>query len=102
VTIPGLGLLVAAGPLVTLIAGATAGAVTGGLISALHGMGIPEYEAKAYEAGIREGNSHVFVRTTAADANRVADLMRERSAVRVDIHDVTDSSLREIAREEQV
>jgi len=101
-TIPGLGLLVAAGPLATLIAGATAGAVTGGLIGALHGMGIPEFEAKAYEAGIREGNSHVFARVPAADANRVAELMRERGAVRVDIHDVTDSSLREIVREDRV
>jgi hypothetical protein len=94
-TIPGLGLLVAAGPLATLIAGATAGAVTGGLIGALHGMGIPEIESRQYEAGVREGYSHVFVRTIATNADRVAGLMRDRHAMRVDVHDVTDSALRE-------
>jgi hypothetical protein len=89
-TIPGLGLLVAAGPLATLIAGATAGAVTGGLIGALHGMGIPEFEAQGYETGLREGYSHVFVRTAATNAEHVAELMRARHAMRVDVHDVTD------------
>ena len=91
-TIPGLGLLLAAGPLATLITGATMGALTGGLFGALFGMGIPEYEAKAYEAGIREGRSHVFVHTTEADANRVAEIMRQRHALQVDIHDVTASA----------
>lgn len=97
--IPGLGLLVAAGPLATLITGATAGAVTGGLVSALNGLGIPEYEAQAYESGVREGHSHVFVRTAAANVDRVAEMMRERTAVRVDIHNVTDSLPREVVSE---
>jgi hypothetical protein len=77
-TLPGLGLLFAAGPLATLIAGAVAGTATGSLISALNGMGIPEYEAQAYKAGIREGHSHVLVRTEATNVERVADLMRPR------------------------
>jgi hypothetical protein len=89
--IPGLGLLYAVGPLAVMIAGATTGALTGSLVSALNGMGIPEYQAQAYEAGIREGHSHVFVRTDATNAERAAELMRERHALRVDIHDVTDS-----------
>ena len=98
-TLPGLGLLVAAGPLATLIAGTTAGVVTGGLLGALHGMGIPEYEAKAYEAGIREGHSHVFVRTSAPEADRVAELMRQQHAVRVDIHDATAVSQQALINE---
>lgn len=100
--IPGLGLLVAAGPLATLIAGATAGAATGGLISALNGMGVPEYEAQAYEAGIREGHSHVFVHVSEMDTDRVAGLMRDRHALRVDIHDANSKSLHDAGLEERI
>ena len=53
--IPGLGPLIAAGPIVALLAGAGAGGVLGGLTGALVGMGIPEYEAKRYEGRIKEG-----------------------------------------------
>ena len=52
--IPGLGLIIA-GPLVAALAGAGAGGVAGGLVGALVGYGIPESNAKAYEAALREG-----------------------------------------------
>jgi len=100
--IPGLGLLYAVGPLATLITGAMTGALTGSFVSALNGMGIPEYQAEAYEAGMREGHSHVFVHTDATNAERAAELMRERHALRVDIHDVTDPLPYEVTRESSV
>src|SRR5437879_13914516 len=53
--IPGLGPLIAAGPIVAALAGAGAGGVVGGITGALVGMGIPEYEAKRYEGRIKEG-----------------------------------------------
>lgn len=53
--IPGLGPLIAAGPIVAALAGAGAVGAVGGIIGALAGMGIPEYEAKRYEGRIREG-----------------------------------------------
>lgn len=53
--IPGLGPLIAAGPIVAALAGAGAGGVVGGLAGALVGMGIPEYEAKRYEGRVKEG-----------------------------------------------
>jgi hypothetical protein len=52
--VPGLPLVIA-GPIVAALAGAGAGAVTGGLLGALIGLGIPEANAKAYEAALREG-----------------------------------------------
>jgi hypothetical protein len=52
--LPGINLFIA-GPIAAALAGAGAGAVTGGVIGALIGAGIPEYRAKVYEAGIREG-----------------------------------------------
>jgi hypothetical protein len=53
--IPGVGPLIAAGPIVGALAGVGAGGAVGGLIGALVGMGIPEYEAKRYEGRVREG-----------------------------------------------
>lgn len=52
--LPGINLVIA-GPIAAALAGAGAGAVTGGVIGALVGAGIPEYRAKVYEAGLREG-----------------------------------------------
>src|SRR5215468_10611641 len=54
--IPGLGPLIAAGPIMAALAGAGAGGVTGGLIGSLVGMGIPEYEAKRYEGRVKSGH----------------------------------------------
>jgi hypothetical protein len=53
--IPGLGPLIAAGPIVAALAGAGAGGVLGGIAGALIGMGIPEYEAQRYEGRIKAG-----------------------------------------------
>ena len=53
--IPGLGPLIAAGPIVAALAGAGAGGAIGGLAGALVGVGIPEYEAKRYEGRVKEG-----------------------------------------------
>jgi hypothetical protein len=53
--IPGLGPLIAAGPVIAALTGVGSGGVVGGLIGALVGMGIPEYEAKRYEGRIKEG-----------------------------------------------
>src|SRR5918999_3323960 len=55
IAIPGVGPLVAAGPIMAALAGAGVGGAVGGLTGALVGMGIPEYEAKRYEGMIKEG-----------------------------------------------
>jgi len=54
-TIPGAGPFLAAGPIVTALAGAGAVGTVGGVLGALAGLGIPEYEAKRYEGMIRKG-----------------------------------------------
>jgi hypothetical protein len=46
--IPGVGPLIAAGPIMAALAGLGVGGAVGGLVGALVGMGIPEYEAKRY------------------------------------------------------
>jgi len=53
--IPGVGPLIAAGPILALLTGVGVGGVVGGITGALIGMGIPEYEAKRYEGRIKSG-----------------------------------------------
>jgi hypothetical protein len=53
--IPGLGPLIAAGPIVAALAGVGAVGAVGGVIGALAGMGVPEYEAKRFEGRIKQG-----------------------------------------------
>jgi hypothetical protein len=61
IAIPGVGPLVAAGPVVAALAGAGAGGATGGLVGGLIGAGIPEIEAKRYAGRIREGGYLISV-----------------------------------------
>jgi hypothetical protein len=55
IAIPGLGPLVAAGPIIAALTGVGSGGVVGGVIGALAGLGVPEYEAKRYEGRIKQG-----------------------------------------------
>ncbi|WOV88960.1 general stress protein [Sporosarcina oncorhynchi] len=59
--IPGIGPIIAAGPIVAGITGAAAGAGVGGLAGALIGMGIPEEEANRYNEYFNEGKILVLV-----------------------------------------
>ena len=54
--IPGIGPLIAAGPIMAALAGAGAVGMAGGVIGALVGFGIPEYEAKRYEGRMKHGS----------------------------------------------
>lgn len=59
--IPGVGPLIAAGPIMAALAGIGSGAIAGGIIGALVGMGIPEYEAKRYEGLLKNGGVLVSI-----------------------------------------
>jgi hypothetical protein len=59
--IPGIGPLIAAGPIVAALAGVGSGGIVGGVVGALVGMGIPEYEAKRFEGAVRDGGVLVSV-----------------------------------------
>src|SRR5882757_5525282 len=59
--IPGVGPLIAAGPIMATLAGAGAGGAVGGMVGALVGMGIPEYEAKLYEGAVKDGGTLLSV-----------------------------------------
>jgi hypothetical protein len=65
--IPGVGPLIAAGPIMAALSGAAAGAAVGGITGALVGMGIPEIEAKQYEGRVKSGSILVSVHAEDAD-----------------------------------
>jgi hypothetical protein len=70
--IPGVGPFIAAGPIMAALGGAAVGTATGGVIGALVGMGIPEFEAKRYDAKIRDGNILISVHTEDSKQRDVA------------------------------
>ncbi len=71
--IPGIGAILAAGPIVAALTGAGAGAVAGGLIGALTDLGVDETQAEYYAEAVRRGAALVTVR---ADESRVEEVER--------------------------
>jgi len=59
--IPGVGPLIAAGPIMATLAGVGVGGAVGGVVGALVGMGIPEFEAKRYEGAVKDGGTLLSV-----------------------------------------
>jgi hypothetical protein len=79
--IPGIGPIIAAGPIVATLAGAGTGAVAGGLIGGLVDLGVPETDAEYYAEAVRRGGALVTVRADESRAEEAADIMRDRGAV---------------------
>jgi Protein of unknown function (DUF3341) len=77
--IPGVGPLIAAGPIVALLAGAGAGGAIGGVAGALIGMGIPEYEAKRYEGRVKQGSILLSVHCDDSNWTKKAKQILERT-----------------------
>lgn len=76
--IPGLGPLIAAGPILATLSGGAAGAALGALTGALVGLGIPEIEAKQYETKIKGGNILISVHVEDSDERSDAKQIFER------------------------
>src|SRR5215218_2427717 len=80
--IPGIGPLMAAGPIVAALAGAGAAGATGGLVGGLVGAGMPEVEAKRYAGRIREGAYLVSVHCDDRQWAKRAEEIREATGGR--------------------
>jgi len=77
--IPGVGPLIAAGPIMAALGGAALGATAGGLTGVLVGLGIPEYEAKRYEGKIKGGSALISVHTENSDERAKAKEIFEQA-----------------------
>ena len=77
--IPGVGPLIAAGPIVAALSGAAVGAAVGGIAGVLIGLGIPEYEARRYEGKVKAGNILLSVHTQSPEEAAVAKEVFKRA-----------------------
>jgi len=94
--IPGLGLFVAAGPMIAALekTGAAMGGAVGGLTGALIGLGIPELKAKQYEGRVKDGGFLLSVHTDDLDwTNRAKKILEQTGAQ--DISSTTTQSASE-------
>jgi hypothetical protein len=83
--IPGIGPILAAGPIAAALTGAGIGAVAGGLIGGLTKLGVPEDEAHYYAEGVRRGGILVTVAAESdAQAQTAVTVMQRHGAVDID------------------
>jgi hypothetical protein len=79
--IPGVGPLIAAGPIMGALAGLGVGGTVGGVVGALIGLGIPEYEAKRYEGRVKDGGVLLSVHCDSSqEVSRAKDLLKATGA----------------------
>jgi hypothetical protein len=97
--IPGVGPLIAAGPLLAALSGAAAGAAVGGIAGALIGLGIPEIEAKAYEGKLRGGQVLLAIHIESSDEEAHAREVLRREGGH-DISSTTEASVPGMPRRE--
>jgi len=83
-TVPGVGAIVAAGAIVTALAGAGLGAAGGFLVHALQHIGVGEEEARRYSTEIEQGGTLVAVEATDETIDRATRIMRSHEAIDVD------------------
>ncbi|HEX2906649.1 MAG TPA: hypothetical protein VHO69_07310 [Phototrophicaceae bacterium] len=83
--IPGIGPVIAAGPLVAGLTGAAVGAVagaaTGGIVASLVKLGVIEEEAEYYAEGVRRGGSLVTAQVDDTWEQRTVDIMSRHRPV---------------------
>lgn len=80
--IPGIGPLVAAGP----IAGILTGAATGGIVGGLADYGIPKERGKFFEGKVKEGNTLVMVKCSDNRTEEASKVLSQYGGQDVEIH----------------
>jgi uncharacterized membrane protein len=80
--IPGIGPIVAAGPL----AGALSGAVTGGVAGGLIDLGIPEERGRQYESELKQGGILAVIETSDEKVDDASEILRQNGAKDVEAH----------------
>lgn len=82
--IPGIGPVIAAGPIAAGLAGAGIGAAVGGLVGALVGWGVPEEDAEFYAEGVRRGGTLVAVRAEEGEVDSALQIMNRFGPVDIE------------------
>ncbi|MBT2695540.1 general stress protein [Bacillus sp. ISL-55] len=85
-SIPGIGVLAAAGPLATTLSGAAIGAAGGGIVGALTGAGVTEDDAKEYERYLKGGNILVLVEVDEERREEIHTTFRDSNSLNTDMY----------------
>lgn len=80
--IPGLGPLIAAGPIMAALSGAAVVGTLGGVTGALIGMGLPEFEAKQFEGKVKAGSCLISVHSKDSNETKRAKEIFERNGAK--------------------
>lgn len=80
--IPGIGPVIAAGPIAGLLSGAATGGIAGGLVD----WGIPAERGKFFEGKVKEGNILASVRADEKKADEAARILRQAGAMDVETY----------------
>ena len=86
VAIPGIGPVVAAGPIAAALAGAGVGAATGGMLGALSDMGVPENDSRYWSDAVAQGGALVIVRANSDTEQRAVHALQSSGAQEVRQH----------------
>jgi uncharacterized membrane protein len=92
--IPGVGPILAAGPIAAALTGAAVGAGAGGLVGGLIGLGIPEDEARQYNNYVDQGNILVLVDSNSARDNHAYDTFRSNNSLNSNTYTANSSGNR--------
>lgn len=80
--IPGIGPIVAAGPIAAALSGAVAGGIAGGLID----WGIPAQTSRKYEHQVSQGSILAIIKTNSGKVQQAAQILRTNGATDVESH----------------
>ncbi len=80
--IPGIGPIIAAGPLAAGLTGVVTGGVAGGLID----FGIPQERGDFYEEQVRQGSILVTLKSSSEKVDQAASILRDHGAHNVETH----------------
>lgn len=83
-TIPGVGPIIAAGPIAAALSGAVIGAGTGGLVGGLIGMGIAKADAEDYGRFVEEGRILIILDADPKQHRQVVETFNRHQAINVE------------------
>ncbi len=81
--IPGIGPIIAAGPLAAGLTGVVSGGIAGGLID----FGIPPDRGEHYEEEVRQGSILVTLKSSSEKVEQAASILRDHGAHDVETHE---------------
>lgn len=88
VTVPGVGPIIAAGSLATLVGSAVLGAGAGGLVGALVDLGLSEEAAETYLERVKTGNILLTAQVSDENESVARELLKDAGALDVDTYTV--------------